>query len=78
MLPKLKRGDPLTPPERAPVPEDELPFRYDVRGIPMVTKKRAKGGFEVKVKHARISDDKLEEMLMDIAKVVMKYQIKTK
>jgi ParB family chromosome partitioning protein len=76
ILPKLKRGEPLAEapapdPFTAPLP----PQRYDVRGIPMVAKPVA-GGFDIRINKALVADKDLEPMLVDLAKLVMKYQQK--
>lgn len=76
IIPKLKRGERLKP-LLPPALTGEAPMRYDVRGIPMVAKKGA-GGYSVRMKNARVEDKDLEAMLVDLAKVVMKYQIKKK
>lgn len=74
ILPKIKRGEPLEP-TLPPALAGEQSQPYDVRGIPMTAKKGALG-YAVNIRKARVKDDDLEKMLVDIAKVVMKYQIK--
>lgn len=74
ILPKIKRGEPLEP-TLPPALTGEKSQPFDVRGIPMTAKKGALG-YAVNIRKARVKDDDLEKMLVDIAKVVMKYQIK--
>lgn len=74
ILPKIKRGEPLEP-TLPPALTGEQSQPFDVRGIPMTAKKGALG-YAVNIRKARVKDDDLEKMLVDIAKVVMKYQIK--
>lgn len=76
ILPKLKRGERLQS-LLPPVLTGDLPQPYDDRGVPMVTK-RAKFGISVNIKEARISDDDLTDMLTDIAKAVLRYQVSKK
>ena len=52
----------------------DAPQRYDVRGIPMVSKK-VQFGYAVNIKKATVSEKDLEPMLVDLAKVILKYQI---
>jgi len=76
ILPKIKRGErlePLLPP--ALTGNHLQPF--DVRGVPM-TARKTDLGYVIQMKKARIEDADLESMLVDIAKVVLKYQIKKK
>lgn len=76
MIPKLKRGErlkPLLPPEVT----GDVPQRFDVRGIPMKTKPVDRG-FSVQIDKALVSNDHLDAMLVDLAKVVLKYQLKKK
>ncbi|MEL6508270.1 MAG: hypothetical protein AAFQ32_00635 [Pseudomonadota bacterium] len=76
LLPKLKRGDPLGPCPCAPdlKPDTQM---WDVRGIVMQT---AVGQLDtaIKINRARIDLIDLEAMLVDLARVVMRYQIKKK
>ncbi|WP_424929862.1 ParB/RepB/Spo0J family partition protein [Amaricoccus tamworthensis] len=74
ILPKLKRGKRLKP-LLPPALTGDAPQSYDVRGIPMMTKPN-EGGFSVNIRKANIARDDLEDMLVDIARVVMKYQMK--
>lgn len=76
IIPKLKRGERLTP-LLPPALTGDTPQTFDVRGIQMTAKKGA-GGYAVRMKNAKIADKDLEGMLIDLAKVVMKYQIKKK
>lgn len=75
ILPKIKRGEPLEP-TLPPALTGEQSQPFDVRGIPMTAKKKGALGYAVNIRKARVKDDDLEKMLVDIAKVVMKYQIK--
>jgi ParB-like chromosome segregation protein Spo0J len=74
ILPKLKRGEALTPSlPKALTGGGTQP--YDVRGIRM-TSKKGKRGYDISMKQTHVSDDDLEPMLVEIAKVVLKYQAK--
>lgn len=76
MIPKLNRGErlkPLLPPDLT----GDVPQRYDVRGIPMKTKPIDRG-FSVQIDKALVGDDHLDAMLVELAKVVLKYQLKKK
>lgn len=74
IIPKLKRGERLEP-ILPPAMTGRVPQRYDVRGIAMMTKP-LEAGHAIHLKKVRISDEKLEPMLVDIAKVILKYQSK--
>ncbi|WP_295316032.1 ParB N-terminal domain-containing protein [Roseobacter sp.] len=76
IIPKLKRGERLKPLLPAVLTGD-TPQRFDVRGIPM-TARKGEGGYAIRMKNAKVADADLEAMLVDIAKVVMKYQIRKK
>jgi len=76
MIPKLKRGERLTP-LLPPEVTGDVPQRFDVRGVPMKTKPINRG-FSVQIDKALVSDDHLDAMLVDLAKVVLKYQLKKK
>lgn len=76
IIPKLKRGEGLSP-MLPPALTGDVAQSFDVRGIPMTARKGA-GGYAVRMKNAKIADKDLEAMLVDLAKVVMKYQIKKK
>ncbi|WP_299154519.1 ParB/RepB/Spo0J family partition protein [uncultured Tateyamaria sp.] len=71
ILPKIKKG------ERLKVPDYDKPIRqrYDVRGIPMVTVP-VTGGFDIAISKARVDEDDLDDMLVEMAKLIMKYQRK--
>lgn len=76
MIPKLNRGErlkPLLPPEVT----GQVAQRFDVRGIPMKTKPISRG-FSVQIDRALVSEDDLDAMLVALAKVVMRYQMKKK
>ncbi|MEM8654396.1 MAG: ParB N-terminal domain-containing protein [Pseudomonadota bacterium] len=76
LVPKLKRGEQVAEP--APDPVDAfkpVKQRYDVRGIPMVSTP-VEGGFDIRVAMARVAERDLEPMLVEMAKLVMKYQRK--
>lgn len=76
LIPKLKRGAgvaPLLPPALT----GDVAQNFDVRGI-LMTARKGGGGYAVRMKDAKIADEDLEAMLVDLAKVVMKYQIKKK
>jgi ParB/RepB/Spo0J family partition protein len=74
LIPKLKRGERLTP-LLPPALTGDVPQRFDVRGIPM-TAKPSPAGYDIRMRRAKIADEDLEAMLVELAKVVMKYQIK--
>ncbi|WP_298845251.1 ParB N-terminal domain-containing protein [uncultured Roseobacter sp.] len=76
IIPKLKRGEPLAP-LLPPVLTGDAPQAFDVRGIPM-TATRGADGYAIRMRKARIADEDLEAMLVDLAKVVMRYQVKKK
>ena len=76
IIPKLKRGERLKP-LLPPILTGDAPQSYDVRGIPMVAKK-GQGGYAIRLRKANVAEKDLEAMLVDLAKVVMKYQIKKK
>lgn len=76
VIPKLKRGERLTP-LLPPSLTGDAPLGYDVRGVPMVAKKAA-GGYAVSIKKVRVAEADMEAMLVDLAKVVLRYQIKGK
>ena len=75
IVPKLKRGEPLAEPEDTLAPFKPQRQRYDVRGVPMVSNP-VEGGFEVKISKACVRERDLEPMLIEMAKLVMKYQRK--
>jgi ParB/RepB/Spo0J family partition protein len=74
LIPKIKRGEDVADP---PAPELDpfrpRPTRYDVRGIPMATTP-VEGGFDIKLSKARVAEADLEPMLVERAKLVMKFQ----
>ena len=74
MIPKLKRGEALTPllPKAL---TGGVAQPYDVRGVRMSTKKGARG-YDISMKHAKVADGDVEEMLVELAKVVLTYQAK--
>lgn len=74
IIPKLKRGERLEP-LLPPALTGEAPQAFDVRGIPM-TAKKGQGGYAIRMRNAKVADEHLEAMLVDLAKVVMRYQIK--
>lgn len=74
IIPKLKRGERLNP-LLPPALTGDASETFDVRGIPMTAKKQAKG-YAIQLRNAKIAEKDLEAMLVDLAKVVMKYQIK--
>ncbi|WP_227272103.1 ParB/RepB/Spo0J family partition protein [Roseobacter weihaiensis] len=76
IVPKLKRGERLTP-FLPPALTGDAAQSFDVRGIPMTAKKGA-GGYAIRLRNAKVAEVDLEAMLVEIAKVVMKYQIKKK
>lgn len=74
IIPKLKRGETLEPTLPKALTGDG-PQRYDVRGIPM-TSKPVQFGYAVDIKKAAVAKEDLEPMMIELAKVVLKYQIK--
>ncbi|WP_299961242.1 ParB N-terminal domain-containing protein [uncultured Roseobacter sp.] len=74
IIPKLKRGERLSP-LLPPALTGDMVQRFDVRGIPMTAKKQPKG-YQIQMRNTKVSEDDLEALLVDLAKVVMKYQIK--
>lgn len=76
IIPKLKRGERLEP-LLPPALTGDAPQHFDVRGIPMVAKREA-DGFAIRMKRAKVAEQDLEAMLVDLAKVVLKYQIRKK
>lgn len=76
ILPKIKRGDYMRDPlgVHKPLAETE---RLNVRGFPMKTK-RVGTGYDLQISSAKVSEDHLDQMLVDIAKVIMRYQLKKK
>ncbi|MEX0337995.1 MAG: ParB N-terminal domain-containing protein [Arenibacterium sp.] len=72
IIPKLKRGERLRP-LLPPALTGEAPAAYDVRGIPM-TAKKGKKGYTIRMRDAHVAERDLEKMLVEIAKVVHKYQ----
>ena len=78
ILPKLKRGErlePDLPPTLTGDATERQPF--DVRGIPMVAQRKGLD-YKIQINKARIADTDLDAMLVDLARVVMNYQIKKK
>ncbi|MEL7132505.1 MAG: ParB N-terminal domain-containing protein [Pseudomonadota bacterium] len=76
LVPKLKRGEPVGQPEPDPLAAFQpAKQRYDVRGIPMVSTP-VEGGFDIRVNKARVAERDLEPMLVEMAKLIMKYQRK--
>ncbi|MEJ6399531.1 ParB N-terminal domain-containing protein [Yoonia sp. 208BN28-4] len=74
LIPKLKKGERLAP-LLHPGFTGEQTQPYDVRGIPM-TAKKTKKGYQIALKNAHVADGDVEDMLVDLAKVVMKYQMR--
>ena len=72
IIPKLKRGERLRP-LLPPALTGEAGGAYNVRGIPM-TAKKGKKGYTIRMRDAHVAEQDLEDMLVDIAKVVHKYQ----
>ena len=72
ILPKIKRHEPLK------TPDDDKPIRqrHDVRGIPMATVP-VLGGFDISISKAGVAEEDLDDMLMEMAGLIMKYQRKT-
>lgn len=76
MIPKLNRGERLTPVlPKALTGEFTQP--YDVRGVRMAAK-RGPRGYDISMKQTQVAEADLENMLVDIAKIVQKYQSKKK
>lgn len=69
ILPKIKRGEPLKTPDS----DKPIRQRYDVRGVPMVTVP-VDGGFDISIAKARIDVEHLDDMLIEMAKLIVKYQ----
>ena len=78
ILPKLKRGERLAP-DLPPALTGEETMRqpFDVRGIPMVAQRKGLD-YKIQINKARVADEDLDAMLVDLARVVMNYQIKKK
>lgn len=78
LLPKIKRGEDVAEPQKPeydPFNPPPVRQRYDVRGIPMTTVP-VDGGYDIKLAKARVAPEHLEAMLVEMAKLVMKYQRK--
>ncbi|WP_299734066.1 ParB N-terminal domain-containing protein [uncultured Tateyamaria sp.] len=71
ILPKIKRHEPIKTPDY----DKPIRQRYDVRGIPMSTVP-VQGGFDVSISKARVAEEDLDDMLIEMAKLIMKYQRK--
>ncbi|MCK0122380.1 ParB N-terminal domain-containing protein [Loktanella sp. F6476L] len=76
MIPKLKRGERVTPLlPKALTGEYTQP--YDVRGVRMAAKLGPRG-YDISMKQTQIAEADLEPMLGEIAKIVQKYQAKSR
>jgi hypothetical protein len=71
LIPEIKRGGA----KAAPAADKVQRQLFDVRGIRM-SAKPFEHGFAVSIPKARIREEHLDQMLIDLAKVVMKYQSK--
>lgn len=76
IIPKIKRGERVTP-LLPPALTGDIAQTYDVRGIPMTARKSDKG-YAIQLRQAKVAEADIEALLVDLAKVVMKYQIKKK
>lgn len=76
LVPKIKRGEEVSvTPTPKPVPFKPVRQKYDMRGIPMVSTP-VDDGFELKISKARVHERDLEPMLVEVAKLITKYQHK--
>lgn len=76
ILPKLKRGSPLTEETKAPA-KAARGTSHSLDGVEMRTKQGDKG-VSVSVKNANVSQEHLEAMLTELAKVVKKFEGRSK
>lgn len=73
LVPRIKRGE---FPDHTPMEaEPEFKQKYDVRGVPMTARATA-AGYAVTLPRTRVKEEHMEAMLVDLAKVVLKYQSK--
>ena len=73
LIPKIKRGESLY--KMPPALSGELAQPYDVKGVP-ITAKKSGMAYAVNIRKANVKEADLETMLVELAKVVLKYQMK--
>ncbi len=73
IVPKLKRGESLA--KVPPAISGEYAQPYDVKGVP-ITAKKSGFGYAVNIRKATVKEAHLEPFLVELAKVVLKYQLK--
>lgn len=73
IVPKVKRGESLT--KLPPALSGDYAQPYDVRGVPMTTKKSG-FGYAINIRKANVKEADLEACLTELGKVILRYQMK--